>query len=91
WETVQRGHAIANGVHLAAVNRVGEEDQLTFWGGSFVSDAFGKVLRKARSDREETLVVTVDLSLNQRIREGWGFFDNRRPDCYSSLREKITP
>jgi agmatine deiminase len=91
WETVQRGHAIANGVHLAAVNRVGEEDRLQFWGGSFVSDAFGKVLKKAAPDREEALVVTVDLSLNQRIREGWGFFDNRRLDTYSLLNKKQKP
>jgi agmatine deiminase len=85
WETVQRGHAIANGIHVAAVNRVGEEDRMKFWGGSFVADAFGKVLKKAGPDREEVLVVKVDLSLNHRIRNGWGFFDNRRPDTYQSL------
>lgn len=85
WETVQRGHAIANGVHVAAINRVGEEGSLKFWGGSFVSDAFGKVLKKASPDKEETLVVQVDLSLNKRIREGWGFLNNRRPDTYQPI------
>jgi agmatine deiminase len=85
WETVQRGHAIANGVHVAAINRVGEEGSLKFWGGSFVSDAFGKVLKKASNDKEETLVVKVDLGMNKSIREGWGFLNNRRPDTYQEI------
>ncbi|MBI5047802.1 MAG: carbon-nitrogen hydrolase [Deltaproteobacteria bacterium] len=85
WETVQRGHAIANGVHVAAVNRIGEEDKLKFWGGSFISDAFGKVIKKASNDKEEVLVATIDLSMNKKIREGWGFLNNRRPDTYSPI------
>ena len=85
WETVQRGHAIANGVHVAAINRVGEEDQLQFWGGSFVADAFGKVLKKASHTEEEALVVQVDLGMNKMIRDGWGFLNNRRPDTYNPL------
>ncbi len=85
WETVQRGHAVANGVHVAAVNRVGEEEGLKFWGGSFVSDAFGKVMKKASSEEEEALVVQVDLGMNKRIREGWGFLNNRRPDTYQLI------
>ena len=85
WETVQRGHAIANGVHVAAVNRVGEEDRMKFWGGSFVSDAFGKVIKKASLEDEEVLVVKADLSMNKMIREGWGFLDNRRPDTYPPI------
>ena len=89
WETVQRGHAIANGLHVAAVNRVGKEERLNFWGGSFVSDAFGKILKKASNNREETLIVKVDLSLNERIREGWGFFNNRRPDSYKPICKKF--
>jgi len=87
WKTVQRAHAIANGVHVAAVNRVGEEGQLKFWGGSFVCDSFGKVLKEASSTNEEALVVKVDLSKNKRIQEGWGFLKNRRPETYSSLTE----
>ncbi len=87
WQTVQRGHAIANGVHLAAVNRVGEEGELEFWGGSFVCDAFGKILAKA-GDKEEIIVAKVDLNFNKRIRDGWGFLKNRRPDTYKPLTEK---
>jgi agmatine deiminase len=82
WETVMRGHAIANGVHVVAVNRTGLEDKLNFWGQSFACDSFGKVLKRASSSKEEVLVVKVDLSHNHRIRKGWGFFDNRRPETY---------
>ncbi len=85
WKTVQRAHAIANGVHVAAVNRVGEEDELRFWGGSFVCDSFGKVIKEASTNREEVLVATVDLNMNQRIQEGWRFLQNRRPDTYNPL------
>jgi agmatine deiminase len=88
WKTVQRGHAIANGVHVAAVNRVGTEGTLKFWGGSFVCDSFGKVLAEASNVKEEVLVVKVDLSKNMRIREGWGFLKNRRPETYSQLVKK---
>jgi agmatine deiminase len=85
WVTVQRGHAIANSVHVAAVNRVGREGRLEFWGNSFVSDSFGGVLAKASSRAEEVLAVEADLGHNARVREGWGFMRNRRPECYRSL------
>ncbi|MCW3999649.1 MAG: carbon-nitrogen hydrolase [Candidatus Bathyarchaeota archaeon] len=88
WRTVQRSHAIANGVHVAAVNRVGEEGELEFWGGSFVCDAFGKVLAEASTTQEEVLIVKVDLAMNRQIQEGWGFLRNRRPDIYQKLTEK---
>jgi agmatine deiminase len=87
WQTVQRGHAIVNGVHVVAVNRVGVEGELEFWGGSFICDAFGCILAKAGNE-EETLIAKVDLSFNKRIREGWGFLRNRRPDTYKFLIEK---
>jgi agmatine deiminase len=87
WKTVQRAHAIANGVHVAAVNRVGEEGQLKFWGGSFVCDSFGKILKEANSEKEEVLIAKLDIGKNKRIQEGWGFFENRRPDTYKSLTE----
>jgi agmatine deiminase len=90
WKTVQRAHAIANGVHVAAVNRVGEEGQLKFWGGSFVCDSFGKVLKEASTEKEEVLIVNVDLTKNKRIQEGWGFLQNRRPDTYKKLTETDT-
>jgi agmatine deiminase len=88
WETVMRGHAIANGVHVAAVNRVGREGELEFWGTSFACDAFGTVLARAPENRGEVLLADLDLSLNGRVREGWGFLRNRRPETYPSLTEE---
>jgi agmatine deiminase len=85
WKTVQRANAIANGIHVAAVNRVGEEEQLEFWGGSFICDSFGKVLKEASTTKEEVVVAQVDLSKNKKIQEGWGFLRNRRPDTYKQL------
>lgn len=82
WETVMRGHAIANGVHIVAVNRVGQEKKLRFWGQSFACDSFGKILARAGSTREQIVIINVNLSHNKRIREGWGFLRNRRPDTY---------
>lgn len=84
WENVQRGHAIANNVIVAAVNRVGREGNSRFWGGSFVCDAFGKTLVRG-SDREEIVSAVVDLAHNQAVREGWGFFRNRQPGRYGLL------
>ena len=91
WETVQRGHAIANSVHVAAVNRVGDEDGIRFFGSSFVADAFGNVLARASDTDEEVLVVEVDLSMNESVREGWGFFRNRRPETYRTLVRRLPP
>lgn len=88
WVTVQRSHSIANGVHVAAVNRVGREGRLRFFGTSFVCDAFGGIVKKAGSSREEVLVATVDLSLNRFVQEGWGFLRNRRPDAYRRLARR---
>ncbi len=85
WETIQRSHAIANGVHVAAVNRVGEEGELKFWGGSFVCDSFGKVLKRASKKNEEILIGKLDLSKNKEIQESWGFLRNRRPDTYGLI------
>jgi agmatine deiminase len=82
WETVMRGHAIANGVHVVAVNRVGREERLNFWGQSFACDSFGKVIRRASATREQILVARLDLSQNRRVREGWGFLRHRRPETY---------
>lgn len=87
WETVQRGHAIANGVHVAAVNRVGQEKDLNFWGSSFICDSFGKIIAKAGEGREEVLVAELDLAMNEEVRDGWGFFRNRRPALYWPIVE----
>jgi len=89
WETVQRGHAIANSVHVAAVNRVGDEGSIRFFGSSFVADAFGNVLARASETNDEVLVVEVDLAENEAVREGWGFFRNRRPETYGALTRRL--
>ena len=89
WETIQRSHAIANSVAVAAVNRVGVEGKTKFWGGSFVADAVGNVIRRA-NNKETVLVETVDLGLNSYVSDGWGFLRNRRPDTYRlSVKKRI--
>ncbi len=87
WENVMRGHAIANNVIVAAVNRCGREGAMSFWGGSFVCDAFGKTLARAGAG-EEVLLVPVDLAHSMMVREGWRFFYNRRPEMYGKLTER---
>ncbi len=87
WEGVMRGHAIANGMVVCGVNRCGREDKMSFWGGSFVCDAFGKILRRA-GRKEQVLICKVDLDHGKEVREGWRFFSNRRPECYGSLVER---
>jgi N-carbamoylputrescine amidase len=89
WETAQRAHAIANGVFVVAVNRVGPEERLTFWGQSFVADPFGRVLARASSSEEETLVVDCDLSLIEECRRGWPFLRDRRIDAYGDLTKRF--
>ncbi|MFB3906460.1 MAG: carbon-nitrogen hydrolase [Acidobacteriota bacterium] len=85
WETIQRAHAIANGVFVAAVNRVGLEGKLQFWGQSFVCDPFGQVVAKASAETEEVLVVPCDLSLIEQTRRNWPFLRDRRVDAYGGL------
>ncbi|MEK7618337.1 MAG: carbon-nitrogen hydrolase [Patescibacteria group bacterium] len=85
WETVQRGHAIANSVYVAAVNRVGREGQMLFYGQSFVSDPWGKILKRASKNKDEIIVQKLDLAYNQFLSEGWGFLRNRRPDTYKTI------
>lgn len=88
WITIQRSHAIANNVHVASINRVGVEGKLNFWGASFVSDPFGKVLAKSSFDKEEIIFADIDLSDNERLRYSWGFFAKRRPKTYSLLTDE---
>ena len=85
WETMQRAHAIANGVFVAVVNRVGREDAIRFWGQSFVCDPFGRVLARASASEEELLVVDCDLGLIERVRRNWPFLRDRRIDAYPDL------
>ena len=86
WETIQRGHAIANGIYVVVVNRVGQEGKLTFWGQSFVADPFGRIIAKASPDRDEVLVVECDLSRIEETRQNWPFLRDRRIDAYEGLR-----
>ncbi len=73
WKTVQRAHAIANGIHVAAVNRVGEEDELEFWGGSFICDSFGKIIAEASTTKEEVLIANVGFGQEQKNPRRLGF------------------
>jgi N-carbamoylputrescine amidase len=92
WETIQRSHAIANGVYVAAVNRVGHEgpagDGLQFWGGSFVADPQGRMLAKA-GDGEEILVVECDLARIEHVRRNWPFLRDRRIDGYGEIVKRV--
>ncbi len=89
WETVQRGHAIANGVFVVAVNRVGPEEGIRFWGQSFVADPFGRVLARAPADEEAVLVVECDLGAVERTRRDWPFLRDRRIDAYRGLDRRL--
>jgi N-carbamoylputrescine amidase len=93
WETIQRGHAIANGLYVAAVNRVGYEGPpehgLEFWGGSFVSDPFGQILAEASHDREETLIVECDPRRIEEVRRNWPFLRDRRIDAYGGIASRV--
>ncbi len=92
WRTIQRAHAIANGIYVAVVNRVGEEGpperSLEFWGASFVADPFGQVLAEASTSKEETLVVECDPHRMEEVRRNWPFLRDRRTDAYSPLLER---
>jgi N-carbamoylputrescine amidase len=94
WITVQRGHAIANGIYVAAVNRVGfeqpEKDQagLEFWGSSFIADPQGEILARAAPDREEILVAEVNLDLMENVRQNWPFLRDRRIDSYGGILKR---
>ncbi|MCB1325729.1 MAG: carbon-nitrogen hydrolase [Spirochaetales bacterium] len=87
WETVQRGHAIANGVFVCATNRVGREDGITFFGRSFVCDPFGRVLYRA-GEAEEIVFSNLDLRLVEETRRAWPFLRDRRVESYEGLQKK---
>jgi N-carbamoylputrescine amidase len=99
WQTIQRAHAIANGVYVAGVNRVGMEDGdvlgnrasgpgLEFWGGSFLADPFGRVIAKASHDKEEILIGEIDLALMEDTRRNWPFLRDRRIDAYAPITQR---
>lgn len=88
WETVQRGHAVANGCYVAAVNRVGTEDEIEFWGQSFVANPYGEVIARAATDRDEILCVECDMGLLEEFRRIWPFFRDRRIDAYGAILKR---
>lgn len=85
WQTIQRSHAVANGVPVVSVNRVGSEANMKFWGGSFVTNAFGKVVYQAPHDEETLQVVEISLEGSDRYRTHWPFLRDRRIDSYEPL------
>ena len=100
WRTIQRSHAIANGVYVAAANRVGQENGnirgnsapgagLEFWGASFICDPFGVVLAEASHDREEVLIGEADLAKLEDVRRNWPFLRDRRIDSYAPITQRF--
>ncbi|HVZ82778.1 MAG TPA: carbon-nitrogen hydrolase [Terracidiphilus sp.] len=100
WQTIQRAHAIANGVYVAGVNRVGHENGdvlgnraegpgLEFWGGSFLADPFGRIIAKASHDAEEILLGEIDLALMEDTRRNWPFLRDRRIDAYKPITKRF--
>jgi len=93
WEMIQRSHAIANGIYVAAVNRTGHEGPpdagLEFWGASFVSDPFGAVLHRSSHEREEVTVVECDLARLEDVRRNWPFLRDRRIDAYGDITRRV--
>ncbi len=88
WETVQRGHAVANGCYVAAVNRVGTEEETEFWGQSFVANPYGEIIAKGSVTDEEVLIVPCDLKALEDFRRIWPFFRDRRIDSYQDLTRR---
>lgn len=84
WQQAMASHASLNGIYTVGVNRVGQEGALTFWGGSFVADPFGVIIAEA-GEKEEVLVVEIDLEKNKMSNEGWLFLKNRKPNSYRDL------
>jgi N-carbamoylputrescine amidase len=89
WQTIQRSHSIANGVHVVSVNRVGEEAGVEFWGGSFVSNPFGKVMYQASHSAEEVTIVELDLAKTDHYRTHWPFLRDRRIDSYQPITKRL--
>ena len=91
WQTIQRSHAVANGVHVVSVNRVGLEQNgaMKFWGGSFVANPFGSLIVKATHDQEEVIVTELDLSKTDSYRTHWPFLRDRRIDSYGDIVKRF--
>ena len=89
WQTIQRSHSVANGLPVVSVNRVGQEAEMQFWGGSFVTNAFGKVLYQASHDQEEVHVQKLDLNKTDAYRIHWPFMRDRRIDSYQPITQRF--
>jgi N-carbamoylputrescine amidase len=89
WQTIQRSHAVANGIPVVSINRVGEEAGVRFWGGSFIANPFGSLIYKASHDQEETVVTEVDLSQSDYYRSHWPFLRDRRIDSYHPITKRF--
>ena len=94
WKTVQRGHAIANGIYVAVANRIGHEKPnpqstgIEFWGSSFIADPQGVIVAEASADKEEVLVANVDLNHLEDVRRNWPFLRDRRIDAYHGITDR---
>jgi N-carbamoylputrescine amidase len=90
WQTIQRSHAVANGVHVVSVNRVGFEQNgaMKFWGGSFISNPFGKILYQAGHEQEEVIVQEIDTDKTDSYRTHWPFMRDRRIDSYQPITQR---
>ncbi|MDR0395171.1 MAG: carbon-nitrogen hydrolase [Tannerella sp.] len=96
WQTVQRGHAVANGLHLIAVNRIGQEadpsgqtNGIRFWGHSFVCGPQGEIISQAPDDREEIKVVDINLQRSEQVRRWWPFLRDRRIDAFEGITKRF--
>jgi N-carbamoylputrescine amidase len=91
WQTIQRSHAVANGVHVVSVNRVGFEQNgaMKFWGGSFISNPFGTILYQASHENEEVIVQEIDTGKTERYRTHWPFLRDRRIDSYQPITQRF--
>ena len=94
WHTMQRAHAISNGVYVMAINRIGHEGPsdggIEFWGGTFAADPFGRVIARASVDQEEVLIVECDLALIEDTRRHWPFLRDRRIDAYGAITQRFS-
>ncbi len=88
WETVQRGHAVANGSYVAAANRIGREGETEFWGQSFIANPYGEVVGRASESEEEILTAEIDLEKLEEFRQIWPFFRDRRIDSYEGVTQR---
>ena len=95
WMNVMKGHAVANGVYVAAANRIGLEQYLPntagieFWGASFIAGPQGEILAQASHDKEEILIAEVDLDLQENVRQNWPFFRDRRIDAFGEITKRV--